>query len=328
MRPEVLVCDDQPEVLDAVALLLKGAGIGTEFAGSPGHALHLLSRNAFDLVLADMNYSRDTTSGGEGLDLVDRICRQQKHPPVVVMTAWGDVDLAMEAVRRGASDFVGKPWENTKLLAAVDRAMRRAKSSAFEMDAARQVQERLLPARERRVGHVSFRAFFSPSREVGGDYYDFFEIDRRRFSFLLADVSGKGVPAALMMSNLQALFRAQDRALLSKPAPLIDRVNDLFFRSTSPEHYATLFYAVFDGERSELRYVNCGNPPAIVHRRAGPNETLHSTTGPVGLFAAISGQEESVLLHPGDRLVVCSDGITEADMGEDDRTEIEIELDL
>ena len=120
-RPEVtmsrvLVADDQPDVLEALRLLLKGEGYRIESAGSPAAILEAIDTREFDPVLMDLNYARDTTSGQEGLDLLSQIRGHDQMLPVVVMTAWGSVDLAVEAMRRGARDFVQKPWENARLL--------------------------------------------------------------------------------------------------------------------------------------------------------------------------------------------------------------------
>ena len=321
----VLICDDQPDVLVALDLLLKDSGYRARMTASPKELLSELNRQPADLILTDMNFDRDTTSGNEGLELIDSICRRPDHPPVVAMTAWADIDLAVEAVRRGAVDFVQKPWDNSRLLASLQRAISRARGGRTEMEAARLVQKRLLPARrDYRVGRARFRASFDPAGEVGGDYFDFFELGREKCAFLLADVSGKGVPAALLMANLQALFHAQDPALLSAPAKLVERVNDLFFRSTAPEHYATLFYAVYDGARAELTYVNCGNPAGTLKRAGETLEECGSTGLPIGLFPSAQCAERTLPLGRAERLIVCSDGFTEADMGEDDKTQIEL----
>jgi DNA-binding NtrC family response regulator len=112
----ILIADDQPDVLEALRLLLKGENYQTEVASSPAEALEALQTRDYDLLLIDLNYTRDTTSGQEGLDLLTRIQRLDGALPVVVMTAWGSVELAVEAMRRGARDFVQKPWDNARLL--------------------------------------------------------------------------------------------------------------------------------------------------------------------------------------------------------------------
>jgi DNA-binding NtrC family response regulator len=127
----VLVADDQPDVLAALRLLLKSEGYQTDTVNAPSAILAALEAKDFDLALIDLNYARDTTSGREGLDLLARIQAMDSSLPVVVMTAWGSVELAVEAMRRGARDFIQKPWENARLLAIVrtqielSRALRR-----------------------------------------------------------------------------------------------------------------------------------------------------------------------------------------------------------
>jgi DNA-binding NtrC family response regulator len=112
----VLIADDQPDVLEALRLLLKGEGSDVKAATSPRGILDALDASEFDIVLMDLNYARATTSGQEGLDLLPRIQALDPHLPVVVITAWASVDLAVEAMRRGARDFIQKPWDNTRLL--------------------------------------------------------------------------------------------------------------------------------------------------------------------------------------------------------------------
>jgi DNA-binding NtrC family response regulator len=128
----VLVADDQADVREALRLVLKSEGFGVETVGSPGAVLSALGSREYDAVLIDLNYARDTTSGEEGLDLLSRIQALDSSLPVVVLTAWGTVDLAVEAMRRGARDFLQKPWDNARLIASVRthielaRALRRS----------------------------------------------------------------------------------------------------------------------------------------------------------------------------------------------------------
>ena len=114
--PRVLISDDQPDVLEALRLLLKPEGFHTETATSPAGALTALQERDFDALLMDLNYSRDTTSGTEGLELLAKVQALDATLPVVVMTAWGSIESAVEAMRRGARDYVEKPWDNARLL--------------------------------------------------------------------------------------------------------------------------------------------------------------------------------------------------------------------
>ncbi len=144
VAPRILVADDQEDVLSALRLLLKSEGYRTETVNSPAKALAALEDREFDAVLIDLNYARDTTSGQEGLALLARIQALDSTLPVVVMTAWANVDLAVEAMRAGARDFIQKPWDNARLLAILQtqvelaRALRRGKRLEAENEILRQ----------------------------------------------------------------------------------------------------------------------------------------------------------------------------------------------
>jgi DNA-binding NtrC family response regulator len=131
-QPHILVADDQADVLEALRLLLKSKGFGVETVSSPGAALAALERRDYDAMLLDMNYTRDTTSGTEGLDLLRTLQSLEPNMPLVVMTAWGTIDNAVEAMRRGARDYIEKPWDNARLVSVLStqvelgRALRRA----------------------------------------------------------------------------------------------------------------------------------------------------------------------------------------------------------
>jgi DNA-binding NtrC family response regulator len=118
-QPRILIADDQPDVLQALRLLLKGEGFAITSAGSPRDVAAALQEQEYDVVVLDLNYTRDTTSGQEGMDLLARIQAVYPNLPVIVMTAWGSVDGAVDAMRRGARDYVEKPWDNHRLLATL-----------------------------------------------------------------------------------------------------------------------------------------------------------------------------------------------------------------
>src|SRR2546421_11418332 len=141
--PRLLIADDQADVLEALKLLLKGEGFDVETAAPPRAVLAAVEARDFDALLVDMNYTRDTTSGAEGLDLLSRVHALESPPPVVVMTAWASIDGAVEAMRRGARDYVEKPWDNRRLLATMrtqvelGRALRRSQQLERENRALR-----------------------------------------------------------------------------------------------------------------------------------------------------------------------------------------------
>ena len=137
-RIRVLVADDQPHILEAVELLLEPQGIHVDCIRSPQLLLEALGQSDYDVLLIDLNYTRDTTSGKEGLDLLARLQEVDPRLPVIVMTAWGNIDLAVESIKRGARDFIQKPWENERLIslirvhAELHQALRRARQLELE----------------------------------------------------------------------------------------------------------------------------------------------------------------------------------------------------
>jgi len=128
-EPTILLADDQADVREALRLLLKSEGIASMGVDGPAGALDAARRRAFDVALVDLNYTRDTTSGAEGLDLLERLRQLDPELPVVVMTAWGNVPLAVEAMRRGAADFIEKPWDNARLLGVLRAQMALARGA-------------------------------------------------------------------------------------------------------------------------------------------------------------------------------------------------------
>jgi sigma-B regulation protein RsbU (phosphoserine phosphatase) len=315
----VLIGDDQPDVLEAARLLLKSSGHVAVTAGTPDAVLREAVAQSFDVLLLDMNYGRDTTSGREGLDLLRGLRASGVHAPVVVMTAWGSVDLAVEAMRRGASDFVQKPWDNTRLLDKIDKYGSQARRARSDMEIARNVQQNLLGRSGKKIEGLDYAGRCLPAGEIGGDYFDFIDLDNGRLGVTLADVSGKGISAALLMAHLQAGLRSRPE-LAENPQELIGAVNQVFWRSSPAEQYATVFYGVY--ENGSLRYVNAGHAsPIHLHPEREPS-FLESTGMPVGMFPVWRGEERSIILRPGDRLAIVSDGVleaglrTESDFGE------------
>src|SRR5262245_33580903 len=182
----VLIADDQPDVRAALHLLLKSEGHHTEAAASPDAVLEAVTARPFDLVLMDLNYSRDTTSGEEGLDLLERLRGVDETLPVLVMTAWGTIDLAVEAMRRGARDFVLKPWDNAVVLQRVRAQVRDPRSrqrrgaapgdaerrAARDLALAGRVQGQLLPRTTLPLATLEYSGLCEEAGLVGGDFYD------------------------------------------------------------------------------------------------------------------------------------------------------------
>ena len=325
---KVLVVDDQSDVREALRLLLKGAGYKTDTAESPDAALAAAAYSDHDLIVVDMNYTSDTTSGDEGLRLVEGLRAQRHHVPIIAMTAWSTVELAVEAMHRGACDFIPKPWDNRHFLSVIEKHLRTGngldKPLGAELSIARKVQQKLLAPPNFSACGVECECASLSAGEISGDLYDFFQIDPYTIGLVLGDISGKGIGAALLAATLQATIRSLGE-MASRPAKLIERVNRLFADCTRPEHYATLFFAAYDSRTHELHYVNCGHPSPVVVRRNGQIEMLEATATVLGMFEQIGCEERMVNLSPGDRVLLFSDGFSEANM-EDESDEWAINL--
>jgi phosphoserine phosphatase RsbU/P len=314
----ILIADDQHDLLDAIGLLLKSEGIAMDAVTSPEAVVDAVRRQTYDLLLMDLNYTGDTTSGREGIDLLARVREHDELLPVVAMTGWGSVDLAVEAMRSGVCDFVQKPWDNRQLVATLrseiekGRARRQERQvAARELSEAQRIQRKLLPEVLPQLEGCELAASWQPAEGVGGDCYDAIAFSRSRAALSIADVVGKGIPAALLMSNLQAAVRAF-ASETTAPAELCDRVNRILCGNIAEGRFVSFFYCTLDTERRTLTYANAGHYAPILVRQDGTVERL-GTGGPVlGIFSDAMYEERDVIVGPGDRLVLFTDGITDA----------------
>lgn len=319
--PRTLIADDQPDVLEALRLLLKGEGYETEAVTSPGDVLEAIKARNFDLLLMDLNYARDTTSGQEGLDLLTRVQAMDSTLPVVVMTAWGSVEVAVEAMHRGVRDFVLKPWENNRLLDtlrtqiesgyAIREKLRLSAEQRQELEDAMEIQRRLLPKELPQIEGFKVSAAWRPARSVSGDYFDALKFDASRLALCIADVSGKGMAAALLMSNIQAVVKAVASETVS-PAELCARVNRVVSANTADDKFITFFYCMLDAKRMRLTYSNAGHNPGVVARRDGSMLRLERGGTVLGPFARCVFEQGEIPVESGDRILLFTDGVTEA----------------
>jgi serine phosphatase RsbU (regulator of sigma subunit) len=187
-----------------------------------------------------------------------------------------------------------------------------------EIEFARQVQAKLFPQRLPHLGTLDYAGRCMQARQVGGDYYDFLEMQRGRMAFVLADIAGKGLSGALLMANLQANLRSQYAMALANPRAFLTSVNRLFYENTDASSYATLFFADYDDASRRLRYMNCGHVPPVLLRGTPAAvgepavEELVATGTVLGLFKEWECDVAEVYLKPGDILAIYTDGVTEA----------------
>jgi sigma-B regulation protein RsbU (phosphoserine phosphatase) len=316
--PRILIADDQQHILDSLEILLGAHGFSTEAATHPSRVLHALETQHFDAVLMDLNYTRGTTEGGEGLELVSRIRALDSLLPVIVLTAWSSIDLAVDAMRRGASDFVQKPWDNHELLQKLQTQLSRAREQRRakrlhdeELQEARQIQDSLLPTELPKVAGYEVAAMTQPLRFVGGDYYSVVRISDRYTAFCIADVAGKGLPAALLMSSLQAALQPLISQSLA-PRELCRRLNRILCDLTPVGKFISFFYAVLDNFENRLIYCNAGHNPPLLVRSDGQSAELKSTGAVLGQFPYWVYEQSELQMKSGDRLLLFTDGLVEA----------------
>ena len=178
----LLIADDQPDVLEALRLLLSHENFSLQLVTSPAVLVDRVRAERWDAVLMDLNYSRDTTSGDEGLQLLSQIRTVQPDLPVVVMTAWGNIELAVAAMRAGAQSFVQKPWDNRALIQVLERevaegrgARARSERHASEQQDALCIQRALMPEKLPVTDRFDVVGAWQPAGTLGGDTYDAFQ---------------------------------------------------------------------------------------------------------------------------------------------------------
>lgn len=327
-HPRTLIADDEPDILTALRLLLKSDGYEPETVSSPHAVLEAIERSQFDVVLIDLNYARDTTSGREGIDLISRIQALDPSLPIVVMTAWATVDLAVETMRRGVRDFVQKPWENPRLLQTLRKQVKhaRARRTALhkladtrktdaqlrcELIEARELQENLLTSTQSPIDGLQVAIKWQPATTVGGDYISAFNIDADHVALCVADVVGKSLPAALLMANFQASLKSLAAQHLS-PAEVSTHLNDVLYANIPLHKFITAFYGVVNIPERKLTFTNAGhNPPLLVHS-TGECVRLEAGGCVLGAFPDAFYTQGEVELRHDDRLVLFTDGLTEA----------------
>lgn len=313
MTPRILIADDQPQIRESLGLLLKPLGYEVEMTDNPAEALEAIRTRRFDLLIMDLNYARGNTSGEEGLSLLHDVSATDNTLPIVVMTAWGSVEVAVEAMRGPLRDFVQKPWDNEKLVETLNRQIargRQARAEDRELREARQIQRRLLPGTIPELPGYTISTAWEPARSVGGDYFDIFDLGQKT-AFCIGDVVGKGLPAALLMSNVQAAARVFV-SVEARPEAVCDDINRVICGNIAPNKFISFFYGVLDRSSGRFGFANAGhNHPALI-RRDGSMHQLEEGGLALGIDPDAAYRSGEVELQDGDRLLLYTDGLTEA----------------
>jgi predicted ester cyclase len=199
------------------------------------------------------------------------------------------------------------PWQQR-----LDEEMRERERIEQELVVARRIQQASLPKEVPTLEGWQFSPFYQPAREVGGDFYEFFELDDGRVGFAVGDATGKGVPAAFVMSATCALLGGVATGSGSSPGEVLSRVNEAVLTRIPPNMFVTCFYAILDPESGRLTYANAGHDLPYLHRRNGEAEELRARGMPLGLMPGMGYEEKKTMLHTGEVALLYSDGLVEA----------------
>ncbi len=322
---KILVVDDEPdlEILlrQKFRRKIRSGVLTLIFAQNGVEALEQLKKHDdVDMVLSDINMPQM-----DGLTLLHQLNELNRDLRAVIVTAYGDMKNIRTAMNRGAFDFITKPIDFTDLETTISKTlahleiMREALRSRDELVALRRelgvaarMQESILPTVFPTDSRFEIHASMTPALEVGGDFYDFFKVEDGKMGIVMADVSGKGVPAALFMMVSRTLMKGTAIGE-SDPATAVAEVNRLLVESNEESMFVTLFYATFDPASGQLAFANGGHNLPYVVRKNGSVEQIDCDSGIV--LAVLPGFDfpgGDLELEPGDVVFFYTDGITEA----------------
>jgi sigma-B regulation protein RsbU (phosphoserine phosphatase) len=330
-----MVVDDEPDLEHLVRQKFRREIRSNEyqfvFAQNGAQALDELQSNGeFDLVLTDINMPEM-----DGLTLLNKIGELDALLKSVIVSAYGDMENIRTAMNRGAFDFITKPIDLQDLETTINKSLREVRTLKDalasrdqlvaiqrELNIAQEIQTSILPKTfppfpDR--DDFEIYAKMITAKEVGGDLYDFFLIDGDRLGFMIGDVSGKGVPAAMLMAVSRTLLKAT--ALKGLPsAKCLAEVNNILVDESLPQMFVTVFYGVLDTRNGQLEYCNGGHNPPYLISRDGQVKQLENVGGLfLGAVKDVPYDVKKMTLRPGDTLFLYTDGITEAqNVNEDD----------
>jgi sigma-B regulation protein RsbU (phosphoserine phosphatase) len=321
----ILVVDDEPDLeplmLQRMRRDIRSGRYKFVFAQNGVEALEKLRQeNDIDMVLSDINMPQM-----DGLTLLEQIPKVDPNIRSVIISAYGDMKNIRRAMNRGAFDFVTKPVDFEDLKVTIDRTLRnmaewrealqsrdRLVALQNELDVARGMQQSILPTRFPKDPSYAVYGKMQPARNVGGDFFDVMYLNDGRVGLAVADVSDKGVPAALFMMSSRTLLKGAAIGV-GLPGEVLREVNDLLIEDNEGGMFVTLLYAVYDPSSRELTYANGGhNSPLVVHPD-GTSALFPLTDGiALGIAPDLSYKQNTVTLSPGDSVIFYTDGVTEA----------------
>ena len=325
-RPyKILVVDDEPDleplVLQRMRRDIRSGRYDFVFAQNGVEALQLLNTDsAIDMVVSDINMPQM-----DGLTLLAQIPSVNPNIRSVIISAYGDMKNIRTAMNRGAFDFVTKPLDFEDLQVTIDRTLRHLEEwrealasrdklvmLQNELDVASKMQQSILPTQFPHKANAEVYGSMEPARNVGGDFFDVLTLENSTIGMGIADVSDKGVPAALFMMSCRTLLKGA--ALGSTgPGAVLREVNGLLQQDNQAEMFVTVLYAEYNPETGILTYASGGHDSPLVVHADGSSTLLPSTDGlALGIVPDFDFQQGSATIEPGETVVLYTDGVTEA----------------
>ena len=325
----ILVVDDEPDleplILQRMRRKIRSGSYSFEFARNGVEALEVLNEHSdIDMVVSDINMPQM-----DGLTLLEQIPKVDPDIRSIIISAYGDMKNIRTAMNRGAFDFVTKPLDFEDLQVTIDRTLRhleewrealasRDKLVALqnELDLASSTQQSILPKVFPRSTDYQVFGHMEPARNVGGDFYDVIRLEDSQVGLAIADVSDKGVPAALFMMSSRTLLKGAAIGT-SDPGEALREVNELLYEENETMMFVTVLYSIYDPETGTLTYSNGGHDAPLLVRSDGTSELLPLTGGvALGVAPDFEFPSQSIQLEAGDTVVLYTDGVTEAMNGE------------
>ena len=322
---KILVVDDEPDleplVLQRMRRRIRSGQYSFVFAHNGVEALERLRQEEnIDMVISDINMPQM-----DGLTLLEQIPKVDPNVRSIIISAYGDMKNIRTAMNRGAFDFVTKPLDFDDLQITIDRTLahlvewREALSSRDrlvslenELTVASKIQQSILPTEFPDGEDYAVFASMEPAKEVGGDFYDVINLGPDRIGVAIADVSDKGVPAALFMMSSRTLLKGSAIGNY-EPGEVLREVNDLLCEGNDAMMFVTLLYAVYDTNTGKLTYANGGHTQPYVRRINGEIFALPLTGGiALGVMEGLDYAQDTFMVEPGDTIFFYSDGVSEA----------------
>ena len=324
--PKTLIIDDDTAFETGIRAHFDGqAGdddINFIFAHNSAEALTIMSGQADEIDIVAVTIDSDEIGG---LGIFQKLTEKCLRVPRIALTKTRDLSAIRKAMNQGAVDFLTKPVEISDLLATITKVYADCENrrNAWktesqlaairrEMDLAGTIQKRILPNTFPNSGEMDVYARTAPAQEMGGDFYDFFDMPDGKTALVVADVSGKGVPAAFYMAVVRTLFRAV-APTASSPAQCLNEVNRILISHDIPGMFVTVFYGVLDTDTWTLNFANAGHLPPYLFSANGDVKAIEGGGGVVlGFDHGIAYEEDTLTLNKGDGLFIYTDGLTEA----------------